>query len=816
MNSASPPNNTPNPDEISTLGSLFAQGRFPEAATFAQSLTVRYPLNQIGWTTLGVAFSQMGRMADALIPMQKAAELFPEDADVHSNLGYALHDLGQLADAETSCRRAIQIRPDFAEAHNNLGNTLRDSGRLDEAERSYLRALKIKPGFSEVHNNLGNLLRDLARSDEAEASYRQAIQIKPGFSEAHGNLGNTLRDLGRFDEAEKSYRMALQINPNFAEAYCNLGSMLCDLGRHKEAEVCFRRALKINSYLVDAHNGLALLFNEQAEPMKALDTIKQSLQIKETEEAKNIFIGCIKRLHFVQDNNELRSMMVRALTEPWGRPNDLSRAGIELIKLNPDIGATINRAVKAWPEMLSAKDLFGITGLNVLTVDPLLNTLLVSAPVSDVGMERFLTMSRYTLLEAASKITVSDDKVIRALNFYSALTRQCFINEYVFAYTEDEIHIAGELRDLLVTALNDNTQIEELCLLAVGAYFPLHTLPSISRLLDRKWSNEVMTILAQQVSEPEEELKIRATIPSITPIESDVSLKVQRQYEENPYPRWIKAAPAGKAKNIDGYIRQKFPLASFKRYGKVGDIDILVAGCGTGQHSIATAQQFQGAHVLSVDLSISSLGYAKRKAGELGLTTIEFAQADLLKLESLGRSFDVIESAGVLHHLEDPWNGWRTLLSLLKPNGIMRLGFYSAIARRNIVPVRAFIAENNYGDSPNEIRKCRQALLNAEQDANFGDTLKSADFFSISECRDLLFHVQEHCMTLTDIDAFLQENNLAFLGFDIATDVLQAYRLRFPEDKAATNLGKWQIFENENPDTFIGMYQFLIQKSGEV
>ena len=69
-------------------------------------------------------------------------------------------------------------------------------------------------------------------------------------------------------------------------------------------------------------------------------------------------------------------------------------------------------------------------------------------------------------------------------------------------------------------------------------------------------------------------------------------------------------------------------------------------------------------------------------------------------------------------------------------------------------------------------------------------------------------------MTLTSIDAFLQDNNLAFLGFDIDGDVLHAYKQRFPNDRPATNLGQWQTFENENPDTFRAMYQFWIQKAG--
>jgi hypothetical protein len=94
----------------------------------------------------------------------------------------------------------------------------------------------------------------------------------------------------------------------------------------------------------------------------------------------------------------------------------------------------------------------------------------------------------------------------------------------------------------------------------------------------------------------------------------------------------------------------------------------------------------------------------------------------------------------------------------------------------------------------------------------FAAVVGLADFYSTSTCRDLLFHVQEQRMTLTGIEAFLKDNGLAFLGFAIDPQVVHAYRLRFPEDRAAINLAQWQRFENDNPDTFLGMYQFWIQK----
>ena len=113
-------------------------------------------------------------------------------------------------------------------------------------------------------------------------------------------------------------------------------------------------------------------------------------------------------------------------------------------------------------------------------------------------------------------------------------------------------------------------------------------------------------------------------------------------------------------------------MAQFAAFTPMADDSapqVLVAGCGTGSHAIIAAHRFRGARVLAVDLSLSSLTYAKRKTRELGVTNIDYAQADILRLGGIARSFDVIESVGVLHHLDDPFAGWRILLSLLRPGG---------------------------------------------------------------------------------------------------------------------------------------------------
>jgi hypothetical protein len=75
-----------------------------------------------------------------------------------------------------------------------------------------------------------------------------------------------------------------------------------------------------------------------------------------------------------------------------------------------------------------------------------------------------------------------------------------------------------------------------------------------------------------------------------------------------------------------------------------------------------------------------------------------------------------------------------------------------------------------------------------------------------------VFHVQEHCLTLDQIESFVSESGLHFLGFELDPSVLRQYRTRFSGDPAGTNLRNWARFEGENPDTFTAMYQFWIQK----
>jgi ubiquinone/menaquinone biosynthesis C-methylase UbiE len=289
-----------------------------------------------------------------------------------------------------------------------------------------------------------------------------------------------------------------------------------------------------------------------------------------------------------------------------------------------------------------------------------------------------------------------------------------------------------------------------------------------------------------------------------------VSIKVREQYEDSPYPRWVNLGLSPNGMLISKMVAQSKIKLFDNEICNVSSPDILVAGCGTGQHAIGTAARFRNSKVLAIDLSLSSLAYAKRKTEELGVLNIEYMQADILDLGKLNRQFNVIESAGVLHHMEQPMAGWKVLVDCLKVGGLMNIGLYSELARQHIVEMRKEISQSGIGSSDAVMKSFRSGVIASDEEHhNLLDNSK--DFYSLSTLRDLLFHVQEHRFTVPQIKDCLSDLGLKFCGFEGA-QIVQNFRLNHTEADDPYDLDKWQKYEEANPHTFAGMYQFWCQK----
>lgn len=644
------------------------------------------------------------------------------------------------------------------------------------------------------------------RLRDAEAGYREVLALNARHAGALCYLGLLAHQSGHSDAAVDLLKKAISSDGQNPELHYNLACIFSDCGRDDNAILQYRKAVDLKPDYPDALNNLSALLLLRGQTSEALIKVVQGLKAEPTKSLKSTFVMIAQSLDLsiVQPDADFAVFLAQALTEPWCRPRDISGIACEILFRDPVFARCFERAGQDRPPHLG--ELFSADELVLLSQNALLQAMLSSAPVTSLVAERALTAVRHALLvdlEAVSNY-LSDQKLALAC----AIAQQCFINEYVFEVSDAEQEQIAGLSDAVSAALERDEPIAPLKIAVLASYLPLHSVAGAQRLAVSDMAEPLRAVVTQQISDNAVEKAIRPDVGILTVIDNIVSGKVREQYEQNPYPRWTKVVAEAHVMPVDRYIASRFPGVPYKNIASE-PLDILIAGCGTGMHAIQRARQFSKANVLAIDLSLSSLSYAIRKTRELGLTNIRYAQADILALDD-AQTFHLIDSSGVLHHLDNPLAGWRKLLKLLRPGGLMHIGLYSKLARAGVNVARAQLAKGNQSGAAAEIRRLRKQIWGLPDAKPLKQVAQFSDFYSISECRDLLFHVQEHQFSIPEIAAFLAENDLRFIGFE--TLARKAYLAKFPDDPTAVNLANWNAFENENPKTFSGMYQFWIQR----
>ena len=402
------------------------------------------------------------------------------------------------------------------------------------------------------------------------------------------------------------------------------------------------------------------------------------------------------------------------------------------------------------------------------------------------------------------------------LNFIPSLAQYLWIVEYIFSFDEEEKHLVVKLRRAIEDEMQMQANIPEslqLALALLGCYLPLYEIAGKDKLFSYNCRRlgEGFADLLGEYSDYLEEQEIKRTIEAITPVQDVVSLAVQQQYEENPYPRWrdfVKGNPGDAGK----MLQEQFPHFRCPRYLSE-PIDLLVAGCGTGFEAFDFKNKFRTRDVLAIDLSCSSLAYAVRKARELKMTEgITFKQGDILKLGDLDRRFHLITSTGVIHHLDNPVAGLKILANMLYPEGLLFVALYSKAAGQPVSRARCWIEENDISAERPQMLALRDEIL-FDPKHPLHDLVQWRDFYTFSMFRDLVFHEREHRFTLTQVKTILLDLNLSFVGMaGVSLELRKRFARQFPDDRFGEDLDNWIAFETGNPNTFVEMYRLVLQK----
>ncbi len=638
-------------------------------------------------------------------------------------------------------------------------------------KKKYLEALSLAnkilndyPNSILINNIAGAVHSELKNYTLAKKIFIKVVKLNPKYNDGYYNLANIYNKLGEEDKAITNYEKVIELDKNYYKAYNNLGNIYRKKNINKKALQYYLVTLSINPNYIRGYYNLA-------------GVLQHYILDEKNRYINNFFLYLLEKKIIV-------------------RPNAIARNVINGLYLNTnlkDIFSLIEN--NKFPQNLNEI-------INSFNGNSLLLQFMKVCPIPNYYFEKNFIKIRKEILNQIYNLNFN--KIY--LKFLISLSAQCFLNEYIYIETDEERNKVDEINKRIKKNIT-NEKLNDLEILILSCYLPLYRFDWCSKINP---SNDLLEIFNLQYNDHNKEKKQISGIKSIKDINDGISIKVKKQYEENPYPRWTNLGLSIQPRSIKEVIKDINLNIDLKKINFSKNSEILIAGCGTGQHALTTASKYNNSKILALDLSFNSLAYAKRKAEELNCKNIEFIQGDILDLKKLNKKFDIIESVGVLHHMAEPLTGWEALSNCLKKDGLMLIGLYSEKARENISEIRKKIKYLKIETSKKNIVNFRRDIF--EKNYSKWENIKySPDFYSTSGVRDLLFHIQEHTFNIKKLKEYMDKLDLIFLGFE-DTYVIERFRRTYNLFEDLYDLGKWEKFEEINPRIFSGMYQFWCKK----
>ena len=723
------------------------------------------------------------------------------DADIFSNYALICEARGEIDKAIKLYERCISNFPNHTFSKLNLSFLYYQLNDFKKAELLVEDAIKLKPDLPNGYCIKGLIFKSLNKNNESEESLKKAIEIDSNYFDAYINLGLLNIDTNNYNDAEIYYLKAIEINNKSAIAHLNLGACYKEKLELDKALFHTEKAIQLDNNLSHSYLNLSEIYNQKGEYNKSLSLARQELLINKDSELCYQHISEIikKASNFNLSDKDSRELFLELLNR-----NDISHRE-QFGKVNNIIPKKILEKLSTLEIELANNDEFNILAKNNILIKAL-SLMIFCSPL----WEKVLGNIRKLLLKNYSENKKIEQTIV---NFTIALGSQCFLNEYVYYISEEEKYKLEELKK----SIQPNESNQDYKLALVSCYQSLYSINNKPINFNNYKSNniEFNKLLNLQFNEIIIENKISSRIRRIGNLEDSISKEVKNQYELNPYPRW-RYNSYSKEKKIN-YLSvisseihpNRIESNQIELTNK--SLNILIAGCGTGIQ-ILEASRYSNCEITAIDLSTSSISYAKRKVDEYGMKNVNFIEMDLLELTQLNKRFDLIECSGVLHHMKDPAKGLSTLVKSLKPKGFMKLGLYSQYARQEILEARKLIKGKDIQPNIDEIRSFRNNVLNGDL-KKLHEITNWSDFYSTSMCRDLCFHSQERCYSLIEIKNMIAVANLEFLGFTLSKEMQDKYQLNQEGIESFKNLQRWDKFEAKYPNSFREMYQFWTRKS---
>ena len=246
--------------------------RYPEAVQSLTQAIAADPKDYSLHFNLALAYSLMGKNAEAIPEYKKTLELKPDLYQAELNLGISLLREKQPAEAARYLSSATAANPKEYRANYYLAAALLGTGDFVKSEGAYLAALAIDPKSPDAELGLAHALAGENKLEDAAAHFKKAAELNPAFRD-------DLLELAGMYETAKQPEQTISIYQQFPEnpgAQERLGDLLLKAGRAADAIPCFQVAVA-KSPTEANRAALAEAYLKNNEPNKAQPVVEQIL-----------------------------------------------------------------------------------------------------------------------------------------------------------------------------------------------------------------------------------------------------------------------------------------------------------------------------------------------------------------------------------------------------------------------------------------------------------------------------------------------------------------------------------------------------------
>ncbi len=183
----------------------------------------------------GKMYADLGRDEDAIVELQEAAALQPDDMEALQAMAGVYLNLKQYGEAEEILSQVIEKNPRSAYAHLVLARVLAQKGDSAGAVSEYKKAIELAPKDIDCHLELGRHYLAMKQYAQAEVCFQHAVSLVPDNVKARLLLGRTFAEQNKVGDAIREFQEAIKADPKNAEARYALGKLYLDTGQFDKA-----------------------------------------------------------------------------------------------------------------------------------------------------------------------------------------------------------------------------------------------------------------------------------------------------------------------------------------------------------------------------------------------------------------------------------------------------------------------------------------------------------------------------------------------------------------------------------------------------